>query len=494
MRSRWGKLAVLNMVIVFLVGLLLCFPQRTLALSWEQVGTAGLGGGAGNATAVRMVSFNDKLYASIGNYDLPPTGVEIFSSSDGQIWTQVNTDGFGSATNLDAVMTVYDSALYVGTDTLGGMAQLWKTTNGTDWTQVGTDGFGDIGNTRIIGIGEFNDKLYIGTGNAVTGTEVFSLDNAGTLTQVNLDGFDGTNTNNIVWSLQECNGALYAGTGTSASGAQLWKTTSGTTWSAVMQGGFGDTNNDSISALFIFNSKLYAGTINDDTGTEIWRTTTSDTNWEQVNTDGFGKAATIWSGDQVAVVNGTVYVGTRSTDNTVGARLFISTNGSTWTQEGTDGFGDPTNNFAMYAITFNGRIYLGISSGTGAEIWRTGTMSTLSITTTSLDEGTVGTPYPESIETSAGTTPFTWSLASGSLPDGLVFDFSAGAISGTPTKAGTYTFTVNVTDAGNPMQLASKELSIKINDVATVATATATPEILPETGADAYFSWASMSI
>ena len=86
---------------LFLVGIFFSWPQKSLALSWEQVGVSGLGGGAGNSTSVRMVNFNDKLYTSIGNYDLPPDGVRIFSSADGQIWIQVNDDGFGSAANMD---------------------------------------------------------------------------------------------------------------------------------------------------------------------------------------------------------------------------------------------------------------------------------------------------------------------------------------------------------------------------------------------------------
>jgi hypothetical protein len=473
--NKIKKLYLLFGITVLIVGLIFDLPQKSFALSWQQVATSGLGGGVGNSTAVNLVNFNDKIYATIGNYDLPtPTGVQIFSSADGQTWMQVNTSGFGAAVNLDAVMAVYGSALYVGTDTVGaGPAQLWKTTNGTTWTQVGQNGLGDVNNTRIIALGEFNDKLYIGMSNAVTGAEVFSLDSAGTLTKVNTDGFDGTNTNNALWSLQAYDGALYASTGTTAVGGQLWKTENGTTWNPVMQGGFGDVNNGSIPALFAFGGKLYAGTINNQTGTEIWRTMTNDSNWEQVNTDGFGDALTFWSGDQVAIVNGTIYLGTRNDTN--GARLFTSTNGTTWTQEGTDGFGDAANNFAMYSITFNGRIYLGISSNTGAEIWRSATIDTLAITSESLNDGTVGSAYEDTAERNgAGTTPFVWSLVSGSLPGGLSLSASTGTISGTPTTEGTYTFTLSVMDAGTPRQLASKSIALKVNAPA--------PETLPETG------------
>jgi len=462
-------------------------PEKSLALSWEQVGTSGLGGGAANQTVYKLVDFNDKLYASIGN---GVTGVKIFSSTDGVTWTQVNTDGFGTATNVDAPMAVYDSALYVATMSQGllpgELTQLWKTTNGTSWTQVGTDGFGDAFNIGVVAMSEFNGNLYLGTLNAVTGAEVFQLDSADVLTQVNSDGFgDGNNLD--VWSLGEYSGALYAGTEDQINGAQLWKTTNGTSWSKVMDGGFGDVNNIRITTLFNFGGDLYAGTLNGATGTEVWRTTISDSTWEQVNTDGFGNAGTYWAGDQAAIVNGTIYLGTRNNAVDEGAKLFTSTNGSAWTQEGADGFGDPGNNFAMYAVTFNGRIFLGISSMTGAEIWRTGTIGTLSIPTTSLADGTVNSTYSATVGLENGTSPFTYSLI-GSLPDGLSLNYSTGEISGTPTKDGTFTFTISVLDAGAPQQMASREFSIKIN---ALATATPTPEVLPETGGNLYLNWAN---
>lgn len=473
--SRWFRgWAVVTLVLAVFISSTV-FIQKTLALSWEQVSTSGFGD-ADNITSLNLVSFNDKLYASSGNYTAP-SGVKIFCSSDGAIWTQVNTNGFGSAINLEAVMTVYDSALYAATDTLGvGMSELWKTTNGTDWLQVGQNGFGDIGNIRIIGMEEFNGDLYIGVTNGVTGAEVWRLDGNGTLAQVNTDGFDGTTIVNTIFSLQEFNGALYVGTGTDAVGSQVWKTVNGTTWSVVMKGGFGDTENGVISTLFSFNDQLYAGTINFATGTEIWRTTTDDTAWEQVNTDGFGDALTTWSGLQTAIVNGTIYLGTRNDDN--GARLFISTNGSTWTQEGTIGFGDPTNNYAIYAITFDGRIYLAISSETGAEIWRTGEMGSLSIAETSLDEGTVGDAYVETLSTNNGTSPMSWSVTSGSLPDGVNLNTETGELSGTPSRAESFTFTVAVTDAGTPQQLLSNEYTVKINEKV---------EVLPETGSSSAY-------
>ena len=74
----------------------------------------------------------------------------------------------------------------------------------------------------------------------------------------------------------------------------------------------------------------------------------------------------------------------------------------------------------------------------------------LSITTVSpLANGTVGTAYSQTIAGTGGTTPYTWSIVAGSgtLPPGLALTASNGAISGTPTTTGAYSFTVKVTDS-----------------------------------------------
>lgn len=67
------------------------------------------------------------------------------------------------------------------------------------------------------------------------------------------------------------------------------------------------------------------------------------------------------------------------------------------------------------------------------------------ITTTSLASATLSQPYNTTITSSGtqGTTSF--SVSSGSLPQGLSLSVG-GAISGTPTQLGTYNFTVTVTD------------------------------------------------
>ncbi len=73
----------------------------------------------------------------------------------------------------------------------------------------------------------------------------------------------------------------------------------------------------------------------------------------------------------------------------------------------------------------------------------------LTITTNpTLPAGALGSVYSQTLKSSGGTAPYSWTLASGALPPGLSFS-SSGAITGTPTSSGTLTFTVQATDAAS---------------------------------------------
>ncbi len=89
----------------------------------------------------------------------------------------------------------------------------------------------------------------------------------------------------------------------------------------------------------------------------------------------------------------------------------------------------------------------------------------LAVTSLSPPAGTVGVNYNTTLTAAGGILPYTWSLASGSLPPGLSLN-SAGVIYGTPTASGTFTFTVQVVDAESPPQAAPAQLDITINVIA----------------------------
>lgn len=116
-------------------------------------------------------------------------------------------------------------------------------------------------------------------------------------------------------------------------------------------------------------------------------------------------------------------------------------------------------NTGSHAVNVNGGTLIG-----GDKI--TGTVKYAPvITTESLPGGTVGTAYSQALAAD-GTAPISWSVTSGALPAGLTLS-SDGKITGTPTTAGTSTFTVTATNASGS---ASKAFTITVNYQPTTIT------------------------
>jgi hypothetical protein len=105
--------------------------------------------------------------------------------------------------------------------------------------------------------------------------------------------------------------------------------------------------------------------------------------------------------------------------------------------------------------------------------------SPLGITTTSLPAGTVGSAYSATLAAIGGTSPYTWSISAGQLPTGFTIAPATAAISGTASSAGSYSFTVLVTDSSSPHKTASQAL---------VCTITAPAAQLRAGGLSSYFT------
>jgi hypothetical protein len=86
----------------------------------------------------------------------------------------------------------------------------------------------------------------------------------------------------------------------------------------------------------------------------------------------------------------------------------------------------------------------------------------LAVTCPTSSLGKVGAAYSSSFGASGGATPYTFAI-SGSLPPGLGLNSPTGAITGTPTTAGTFPFTVTVTDANGTKATTSCAIVITSN-------------------------------
>ena len=79
-----------------------------------------------------------------------------------------------------------------------------------------------------------------------------------------------------------------------------------------------------------------------------------------------------------------------------------------------------------------------------------------------LPSGEVGLPYSYATQATGGTLPYHFTISAGSLPSNLVLNAATGVLSGTPTRAGSSTFAVTVTDSSSPMQSRTAQISVTI--------------------------------
>ncbi len=99
--------------------------------------------------------------------------------------------------------------------------------------------------------------------------------------------------------------------------------------------------------------------------------------------------------------------------------------------------------------------------------------------------GAVGTLYSQSLSAAGGIPPYSWSLVSGALPSGLS-PSTSGQISGTPTSAGTLSFTMKVVDAASSS--ATQTFSLTVGSSQSFTSALRIPQILDGAGWNVRFA------
>jgi len=121
-----------------------------------------------------------------------------------------------------------------------------------------------------------------------------------------------------------------------------------------------------------------------------------------------------------------------------------------------------------------------------------------SITTTSIPSAVAGTAFSATLVVSGGTSPYTWTITSGTLPAGLSLNASTGAITGTPTGAASNTITFQVTDAAKVSASQIVTITITAPPALTITTTsplapgvigTAYSQTLQATGGVPSYTW-----
>lgn len=119
------------------------------------------------------------------------------------------------------------------------------------------------------------------------------------------------------------------------------------------------------------------------------------------------------------------------------------------------------------------------TGGTAATVTNNYTLTvaapTLGLTPATVPAGVAGNAYSQAFTASGGIAPYSYSLSAGALPAGLSLN-AAGALTGTPTVAGTFSFSVTATDSTTGT---AATITNNYSLVIAAPTITITPATLP---------------
>ncbi len=159
--------------------------------------------------------------------------------------------------------------------------------------------------------------------------------------------------------------------------------------------------------------------------------------------------------------------------STDGGQTFPTTILANTPNDGTQSITVPNNPTTQARIKIEpvGNIFFDINN---VNFTITAAAPTITVDPATLPNGTVGTAYNQTLSATGGTAPYSFAVSGGVLPFGLMLS-SAGVISGTPTTAASFSFTVRATDANNN----TGERTYLVTIAAAAPTITVDPATLP---------------
>jgi hypothetical protein len=259
---------------------------------------------------------------------------------------------------------IFDGDIYLGLENRPQDGEVWRSADGLTWVEAAAPSFGQGSAIQHV------DSLIVYDGDLYAGTDSGQIwrTSDGTLwTQATVT--PGFNEN--ITAFATFDGALYANQGDSYEGG-VFSSTDGTDWTNVLT--FPEWQDKYTEFLQVFDGSLYSdvgdynGMLATDDPGAIW-SSSDGTTWIQSGTDGFGNLDNSdISG--MAVFDGDLYAGTFN--KVEGAQVWRTSDGTSWTEVAGDGFGDPNNTIIHQLTVFNGELYAGTENDAeGGEIWRT---------------------------------------------------------------------------------------------------------------------------
>ncbi len=403
---------------------------------WQQVNVNGFGvqGTCMNPLGV----YQNQFYMNYG-------GNQLWRSADAVNWTSVVTNTFGQFNGSPQVIGVLSNTLYAASNNFGQGATIYSSTNGTVWTNVVTAGFGITTNYEIINMTVYSGSLYAATLNSDNynsyGGQVWRSSDGAHWTNVVTAGF-GLGLGQGWWAFEVFDNLLYAATNVDSGG--LIYRTDGASWTPVTTDGFGNPGNGAVTGLAGFNGYLYAATRNTNTGTEVWRSSSGDPgSWTKVQGSGLGNS-TNFRGYILYVFNNHLYLGI--INEITGDQLWRTADGLHWEKAVVDGWGSSLNTYTVYSnrglVTFNQHMFAAPcpNGGNGGQLWRT------TVTADFLADRTIVRPSMAMSFTNFSAGDYitsTWNFGDGGTLAGQLPQ----VVTHTYASRGVYTVTLTVTDS-----------------------------------------------